>query len=85
MLSGIPLTDLKAGDEVYANVALALAERAETGMGKRIDVSMLEATASWLITTLPLLDFNPGPEKITRTGSQHGKFIPTDIFKTKDR
>lgn len=83
-LSGIPLIDLKAGDEVYANVALALAERAETGMGKRIDVSMLQAAASWLITTLPLLNFNPDPTEITRAGTQHRKFIPTDTFKTKD-
>ena len=31
MLTGIPVIDLKAGDEVYANVMLALLERAETG------------------------------------------------------
>ena len=33
-LCGIPLIDLKAGDEVYANVLLALAERAESGRGR---------------------------------------------------
>ncbi|HER27555.1 MAG TPA: CoA transferase, partial [Rhodospirillales bacterium] len=52
-LSGVPLVDLKAGDEVYANVWMALAERATTGNGKRIDVSMLQAASSWLITVLP--------------------------------
>lgn len=84
MLSGIPLIDLKAGDEAYAGVCLALAERAETGKGKRIDISMLQAASSWLITTLPLLNFNPEPEEITRCGNQHRKFIPTDVFETKD-
>ena len=83
-LCGVPLTDLKAGDEVVANVALALAERARTGQGQRIDVSMLQASASWLITTLPLLNFNPEPDEITRAGNQHRKFIPTDVFETKD-
>lgn len=83
-LCGIPLSDLKAGDEVFGQVALALAERAETGNGKRIDVSMFQATASWLITTLPLLNFDPDPLEITRAGSQHRKFIPTDTFETKD-
>jgi itaconate CoA-transferase len=83
-LAGIPLTDLKAGDEVYANVALALAERAETGMGMRIDVSMLQASASWLILHLQLLNFNPDAAEITRTGSQNINYIPTDIFKTID-
>jgi itaconate CoA-transferase len=42
-LSGVPLIDLKAGDEVYAGVMMALLERAETGKGSRIDVSMLQA------------------------------------------
>lgn len=83
-LSGIPLIDLKAGDEVYAQTCLALAERAETRKGKRIDVSMLQVAASWLITTLPLINFDPEPDEITRAGNQHRKFIPTDVFKTKD-
>ena len=83
-LAGVPIIDLKAGDEVYANVMLALAERAETGRGSRIDVSMLQAAASWLITTLPLLDFNCDPSEITRCGNEHRKFIPTNVYPTRD-
>ena len=83
-LMGIPVVDLKAGDEVYANVLLALAEKAETGRGRRIDVSMAQAAASWLITLLPLIDMNCGPEEITRWGSAHRKFIPTNAYPTTD-
>jgi crotonobetainyl-CoA:carnitine CoA-transferase CaiB-like acyl-CoA transferase len=83
-LSGVPMIDLKAGDEVYANVMLALAERAETGRGTRIDVSMLQAATSWLITTLPLLDFDCKPEEITRCGNEHRKFIPTNVYPASD-
>jgi itaconate CoA-transferase len=83
-LSGIPLVDLKAGDEVFAGVCLALAEKAESGQGKRIDVSMLQAAASWLITTLPLIDFDCDPSEITRSGNEHRKFIPTNAYKTQD-
>jgi crotonobetainyl-CoA:carnitine CoA-transferase CaiB-like acyl-CoA transferase len=83
-LAGVPLVDLKAGDEVYANVMLALAERAESGRGTRIDVSMLQAAASWLITTLPLLDFDCQPAEITRCGNEHRKFIPTNVYPTAD-
>ena len=83
-LAGVPLVDLKAGDEVYANVCLALAEQAETGTGTRIDVSMLQAAASWLITTLPLIDMGCGPEEITRWGNAHRKFIPTNLYPTSD-
>ena len=84
MVTGVPIVDLKAGDEVYANVLLALAERAETGCGRRIDVSMLQAAASWLITTLPLVDFDCDPTEITRAGNEHRKFIPTNVYPTRD-
>ena len=84
MVTGVPLVDLKAGDEVYANVLLALCERAETGKGSRIDVSMLQAAASWLITTLPLVDFDCDPSEITRAGNEHRKFIPTNVYPTRD-
>lgn len=83
-LSGIPLVDLKAGDEVFAGVCLALAEKAETGAGKQINVSMLQAAASWLITTLPLLDFDCDYSEITRCGNEHRKFIPTNVYETSD-
>jgi crotonobetainyl-CoA:carnitine CoA-transferase CaiB-like acyl-CoA transferase len=84
MLSGVPLVDLKAGDEVYANVCLALAEMAETGEGRAIHVSMLQAAASWLITTLPLLDFDCDPSEVTRCGNEHRKFIPVNAYPTAD-
>ena len=84
MLTGVPIIDLKAGDEVYAGVMLALAERAETGKGQRIDVSMLQAAASWLVTTLPLVDFDCAPSEITRCGNEHRKFIPTNVYATRD-
>jgi crotonobetainyl-CoA:carnitine CoA-transferase CaiB-like acyl-CoA transferase len=83
-LTGVPVIDLKAGDEVYAGVLHALAERAETGRGSRIDVSMLQAAASWLITTLPLVDFGCAPAEITRCGNEHRKFIPTNVYRTRD-
>ncbi len=84
MLSGIPVVDLKAGDEVYANVCLALADKAETGAGRAIHVSMLQAAASWLITTLPLLDFDCDPSEVTRCGNEHRKFIPVNAYPTRD-
>jgi crotonobetainyl-CoA:carnitine CoA-transferase CaiB-like acyl-CoA transferase len=83
-LAGIPVIDLKAGDELYANVMLALLDRAETGAGREIHVSMLQAAASWLITVLPLLDFDCRPDEITRAGNEHRKFIPTNVYPVRD-
>jgi crotonobetainyl-CoA:carnitine CoA-transferase CaiB-like acyl-CoA transferase len=83
-LAGIPLCDLKAGEEVYSGVCLALAERAESGQGKRIDVSMLQAISSWLINQVQLLNFDHEQNEISRCGNRHPKFTPTSVFPTKN-
>jgi crotonobetainyl-CoA:carnitine CoA-transferase CaiB-like acyl-CoA transferase len=82
-LCGVPLIDLKAGDELYTGVLAALVDR-EPGQAHKIDVSMLQAAASWLITTLPLLNFPHDRSEVSRSGNQHRKFIPTDVFPTSD-
>ncbi len=84
MVMGLPVIDLKAGDEVYAGVLLALLERQETQRGKAIHVSMLQAAASWLITVLPLIDFGCDQKEITRAGNEHRKFIPTNVYPARD-
>jgi len=84
MLSGIPIIDFKAGDEVYANVLLGLLEREESGVGREINVSMLQAAASWLTTTLPLLDFDCDYSEVSRCGNEHRKFIPVNAYPTSD-
>ncbi len=83
-LMGMPITDLKAGDELYSGVLLALLERAESGRGKRIDVSMLQAAASWLVAVLPLLDMDAEPGELARNGNAHRRFVPTNVYPTKD-
>jgi len=84
MLSGIPIIDFKAGDEVFANVLLGLLEREESGVGREINVSMLQAAASWLTTTLPLLDFDCDYSEVSRCGNEHRKFIPVNTYPTSD-
>ncbi len=84
MLCGVPFVDLKAGDEVYAGVCLALAERAHTGRGSRIDVSMTQAAVSWLVTTIPLLDLGYTPDEVRRNGNEHREFVPVNVYPTSD-
>jgi crotonobetainyl-CoA:carnitine CoA-transferase CaiB-like acyl-CoA transferase len=84
MLCGVPFVDLKAGDEVFANVCLALAERAHSGKGTRIDVSMAQAAASWLVTTIPLLDLGYTPSEVRRSGNEHREFVPVNVYPTSD-
>lgn len=84
MLCGVPFVDLKAGDEVFANVCLAIAEKAQTGRGARIDVSMAQAAASWLVTTIPLLDLGYEAHEVRRSGNEHREFVPVNVYPTKD-
>jgi crotonobetainyl-CoA:carnitine CoA-transferase CaiB-like acyl-CoA transferase len=83
-LMGVPMVDLKAGDEVFAQTMLALAEQAEGGGAKRIDISMARAAASWLHTSLPLLDLGAAPEDVRRSGNEHREFVPVNVYRTAD-
>lgn len=86
MLSGVPIVDLKAGDEAFTQILLALCEHAETGLGKRIDVSMAQAAVSWLVTFLPQVSLggsSHGPT-LTRTGNEHREFVPVNAYPTRD-
>lgn len=85
MLCGLPLIDLKAGDEAFAQVLLAMLEQTETGKGKRIDISMAQCATSWLITALPQSVFAEDESKLfTRSANEHRSFVPSNCYPTKD-
>lgn len=81
---GPPLVDLKAGDEAFIQILLALMEREETGQGKAVDISMAQAAVSWLHTFLPMLDMGSPPSELKRSGNEHRQFIPVNAYRTKD-
>lgn len=84
MQCGPPVIDLKAGDEVFAQVLLAMLEKQATGRGRQIDVSMARAAVSWLHTFLPMLDMGCSPDDIRRNGNEHRQFIPVNAYPTSD-
>ncbi len=84
MQCGPPIIDLKAGDEAFAQVMLALWERSQAGSGKCIDVSMAHSAASLLQTFLPMLDMDSPPDELRRSGNQHRQFIPVNAYATAD-
>jgi crotonobetainyl-CoA:carnitine CoA-transferase CaiB-like acyl-CoA transferase len=83
-IMGVPMVDLKAGDEMFAQTMFAIANQAEGGQGARIDISMARAAASWLQTTLPLLDLGAEPEEVRRSGNEHREFVPVNVYRTAD-
>ena len=94
--SGIPVIDLKAGDEAVIQVLKAMWEKEQgeiemqtgtTGLqnGKEIHISMAQCAASWLITALPQLAFvKSDNELFQRSGNEHRSFIPCNVYTTKD-
>ncbi|HJP02001.1 MAG TPA: CoA transferase [Planctomycetota bacterium] len=84
MQCGPPVIDLKAGDEVFAQVLHAMLERERTGRGAMIDVSLAHAAASWLHTFTPMLDMQSPPEELRRNGNEHRQFIPVNAYRTAD-
>ncbi len=79
---GIPLPDMGTSEHAYGLVMKALAERAMTGQGSRIDVSMFMSTTSWL--TVPITLTRSFGNKITRRGNTHEFFAPVSVYETKD-
>lgn len=80
---GIPIIDLKAGDEAFTQVLLALLEN--NSSGKEIHISMAQCAASWLITALPQLAFvKSDSELFKRSGNEHRSFIPCNVYPTLD-
>ena len=81
---GPPLVDLRAGDEAFIQIVLAVMDKEKTGRGKRIDISMARAAVSWLHTFLPMLDMGSPPEELRRSGNEHRQFIPVNAYRTAD-
>ncbi|MBC8343184.1 MAG: CoA transferase [Bacteroidetes bacterium] len=92
MLCGLPIIDLKAGDEAFSQVILAIAEQlspdksdSKKKRGKEIFISMAHCAASWLITALPQIQFvQDEADLFTRSGNEHRSFIPCNCYPTKD-
>ncbi|MCK6528361.1 CoA transferase [Myxococcota bacterium] len=84
--TGVPTIDLKAGDEVFAQTCLSLLAQAESpgSRGRVVEVSMAQAAASWLQTSLPLPDLGEDPATLSRHGADHRQFVPVNVYPAAD-
>ena len=78
--AGISIADIAAGMYAYSNVLAALLQRQQTGQGRHIDLSMLEALAEW--TGFPLYYAFDGAPPPPRTGASHATIFPYGPFPT---
>lgn len=79
---GIPLPDMGTSEHAYGLLMKALFNRAASGKGTRIDLSMFESSVSWL--TVPITMTATFKKTITRRGNTHEFFAPVSVYQTKD-
>ncbi len=78
--AGPSIADISAGMYAYSSILAALLERGRSGVGRRVDISMLESLTEW--TSYPLyyaFDAAPPPP---RTGAAHATIYPYGPFPT---
>jgi itaconate CoA-transferase len=80
--AGCSIADIAAGMYAYSNILSALTERGRTGLGRRIDVSMLESMAEWM--GYPLYYAFDGAAPPPRSGAAHATIYPYGPFPAGD-
>jgi len=78
--AGPSIADIAAGMYAYSQTLAALLQRAQTGRGRHIDISMLEALAEW--NSYPLYYAFDGAPPPARTGASHATIYPYGPFPT---
>ncbi|PLZ02422.1 CoA transferase [Burkholderia sp. WAC0059] len=80
--AGCSIADIAAGVYGYSNILAALIERGRTGLGRRIDISMLESMVEWM--SYPLYYAIDGQAPPKRAGAAHATIYPYGPFKIGD-
>jgi len=80
--AGLPIADIAAGMHAYSNILAALLQRNIDGLGRRIDLSMLEAMGEWM--GYPLYYAFEGAKPPPRAGAAHATIYPYGPFPCGD-
>jgi itaconate CoA-transferase len=80
--AGCSIADIAAGMYAYSSILAALIERATTGRGRSIDVSMLESMVEWM--SYPLYYAFDGAQPPPRAGAAHATIYPYGPFAAGD-
>jgi crotonobetainyl-CoA:carnitine CoA-transferase CaiB-like acyl-CoA transferase len=80
--AGLPVADIAAGMFASQQILAALLQRALDGRGRRIEVSMLEATVDWM--GFPLYYTIDGAAPPPRSGAAHATICPYGPFSAGD-
>ncbi len=83
--AGPALCDFFAGTHLYGAITTALYEREKTGVGRQVEVAMLDAVYPSLSSSLGL-HFGSGGDVPPRTGNRHGGMAeaPYNVYPAND-
>jgi crotonobetainyl-CoA:carnitine CoA-transferase CaiB-like acyl-CoA transferase len=79
---GVSAADIATGMNAHALILEALLERAQTGLGRHIEISMFDSVADWM--TVPMLHLEHADRSTGRHGMRHASIYPYGPFDTSD-
>ena len=79
---GAPIADIGAGLYAYSSILAAFINRARTGLGERIDISMLECLTEWMMP--PLYVWRGTGTVPARAGVRHNQVVPYGAYACAD-
>lgn len=79
---GISIADIASGLYAYSSILAALLNRERTGAGERIDISMLECLAEWMMP--PIYAWQGSGQAPARTGFRHNMVVPYGAYACAD-
>lgn len=79
---GISVADIAAGMYAYSGVLTALLQRASTGVGGALEVSLFDSLAEWM--GAPFYYAHRGGQPLPRVGAAHATIAPYGPYATSD-
>ena len=79
---GVAVADLMCGMYAVAAILAALQERAKSGLGQYIDLSLLDTQVAWLANQA--MNYLVTGQPPTRQGTAHPNIVPYQAFATAD-
>ena len=79
---GISMADIASGFYGYSSILAALLNRAKTGKGERIEISMLECLAEWMMA--PIYSWYGTGRTPARAGARHNMIVPYGAYACAD-
>ncbi len=80
--AGISIADIATGMYAYTNILAAIIQRTKTGVGRRIEISMLESMVEWM--NFPLYYAYKDQTAPSRSGASHATIYPYGAFMAND-